>query len=125
MNIKYREVRFFQAKNPVRLSLFIGFAVLLGGLFLSSCKKSVVGSTTTTVLQAPTISSLDGGAASITVNWAPVTGASYYNLYYAADTTVSKVDGRKNSGGQITIYNKRTGRQYKICRYRDRSKYIR
>ncbi len=97
MNNKYREVRFFQVNNPMRISIFISLIVLIGSFFLSSCNKSVVGNTTS-VPQAPTISSLDGGPASITVTWAPVAGASYYNLYWAADSTVSKVTGLRIPG---------------------------
>lgn len=97
MNSKDREVTFYQIKSPMRISVFISFAVIIGSLLLSSCKKSVVGNSSS-VPQAPTISSIDGGDASVIVTWTPVSGASYYNLYWAADSTVSRLTGTRISG---------------------------
>jgi fibronectin type 3 domain-containing protein len=46
---------------------------------------------------APTISSATAGNAKVTVAWGAVTGATSYNLYYAAGTTVDKT-GTKVAG---------------------------
>jgi fibronectin type 3 domain-containing protein len=46
---------------------------------------------------APTISSANAGNALVTVTWAAVTGATSYNIYYAAGTTVDKT-GTKVTG---------------------------
>jgi hypothetical protein len=45
----------------------------------------------------PTISAANAGNAQVTVTWAAVTGATSYNIYYAAGTTVDKT-GTKVTG---------------------------
>lgn len=51
-----------------------------------------------TPLSAPTIASATPGDSSVTVGWNAVSGATSYNLYYAAGTTVSSTSGTKVTG---------------------------
>lgn len=67
--------------------------------------KVVAGKTTTAdihlggnLLSAPTITSVTPDSAGVTVGWNTVNGATSYNLYYAAGTTVTMTTGTKVTG---------------------------
>ncbi len=63
---------------------------------------------------APAISSATAGNASVTVAWGAVTGATSYNVYYAAGTTVDKTTGTKVAGATspATVSSLTNGTQY-------------
>ena len=51
-----------------------------------------------TLTSAPTISSVVSGSGQATVTWGSVTGATSYNIYYLAGTTVTTTTGTKMAG---------------------------
>jgi uncharacterized protein (TIGR02145 family) len=57
-----------------------------------------VKNTGSTPPSAPSISSATAGDSSVTVSWNAVAGATSYNLYYAAGTTVTTITGTKVTG---------------------------
>jgi uncharacterized protein (TIGR02145 family) len=65
-----------------------------------SCGYSVrlVRDNNTIPPSAPVISSAAAGDSSVTVSWNTVTGATSYNLYYAAGATVTMTSGTKLAG---------------------------
>ena len=103
MNLFHRKYKAGIITKHMRTSFSISLAVIAGSLLLSSCKKTVV-SNITTAPQAPTISSINGGAGSITLTWSPVADVSFYDIYWAADSTVTTTTGTLISGVTANPY---------------------
>jgi hypothetical protein len=71
------------------------------------------------LMAAPAISHITSGNASVTVSWDSVSGATSYNLYYKAGTTVEKESGNKATGvvspKQITDLANETQYAFAVC----------
>lgn len=96
MKSAHRGVGLNQYSNILQTGFVISLFLFVIAL-LSSCNSNPT-SNTTTVPSAPTISSLDGGSGSVMITWAPVANASFYDIYWAADSTVSISSGTVING---------------------------
>lgn len=81
--------------NIFKTSLFISFVLLISILF-SACNKSVSG-TSGKVPAAPTITGIYGGQGRVIISFNPVNNATFYNIFWAADSTVSPRIGSRKS----------------------------